>query len=90
MKVLNRKGSGTYDSIIEVVKFVAANGVSGDVANMSMGGGYSEALNSAVETVAATGILLLGNIRTDVYLHIDPDGEADPIRVYPGFLMGSI
>ncbi|MFO7671609.1 MAG: S8 family serine peptidase, partial [Bacteroidales bacterium] len=41
VKVLNRRGSGTYDAIIAGVDYVAANATSGDVANMSLGGGYS-------------------------------------------------
>ena len=68
VKVLNRRGSGTYDAIIAGIDYVAENGVSGDVANMSLGGGYSEALNTAVETAAATGIkftLAAGNESTD-------------------------
>lgn len=48
VKVLNRRGSGTYDAIIAGVEFVATNGAAGDVANMSLGGGYSQALNDAV------------------------------------------
>lgn len=48
IKVLNRRGSGSYDGVIAGVDYVAANGKSGDVANMSLGGGYSSAVNNAV------------------------------------------
>lgn len=68
VKVLNRRGSGTYDAIIAGIDYVAAVAGPGDVANMSLGGGYSLALNSAVETAAATGIkftLAAGNESTD-------------------------
>ncbi|MFB6341720.1 S8 family serine peptidase [Saccharicrinis sp. FJH62] len=71
VKVLNKRGSGTYDAIIAGVDFVAANASNGDVANMSLGGGYSEALNLAVETAAATGIkfaLAAGNESTSATL----------------------
>ena len=56
IKVLNKRGSGTYDAIIAGVDYVAANGKVGDVANMSLGGGVSTALNTAVENAAKTGI----------------------------------
>jgi subtilisin family serine protease len=53
IKVLNRQGSGTYDAIIAGVDYVAANAASGDVANMSLGGGFSQALNDAVVNASA-------------------------------------
>ena len=71
IKVLNKRGSGTYDAIIAGVDFVAENAGSGDVANMSLGGGYSEALNTAVKTAAATGVkftLAAGNESTSATL----------------------
>ena len=71
VKVLNRRGSGTYDAIIAGVDFVEENASPGDVANMSLGGGYSEALNTAVETAAATGVnftLAAGNESTSATL----------------------
>jgi subtilisin family serine protease len=71
VKVLNKRGSGTYDAIIAGVDFVAEHASSGDVANMSLGGGYSEILNSAVETAAATGVkfaLAAGNESTSATL----------------------
>ncbi len=71
VKVLNKKGSGSYDAIIAGVDFVAGNAASGDVANMSLGGSYSEALNTAVETAAATGVkfsLAAGNESTSATL----------------------
>jgi len=67
VKVLNKRGIGTYDAIIAGVNYVAATGNAGDVANMSLGGGLSAALNSAVENAAATGIkfaLAAGNEST--------------------------
>ncbi|HSO88583.1 MAG TPA: S8 family serine peptidase, partial [Draconibacterium sp.] len=67
VKVLNKRGSGTYDAIIAGVNYVAATGHSGDVANMSLGGGLSTALNTAVEKAAETGIkfaLAAGNEST--------------------------
>lgn len=48
VRVLNRQGSGTNSGVIAGVNYVAANGIKGDVANMSLGGGVSAALDQAV------------------------------------------
>ncbi len=53
VRVLNRRGSGSYSGIIAGVDYVAANAAAGDVANMSLGGGANSALDDAV--VAASG-----------------------------------
>jgi subtilisin family serine protease len=71
VKVLNRRGSGTYDAIISGVDFVAENAGQGDVANMSLGGGFSQSLNDAVIAAAATGVnftLAAGNESTSATL----------------------
>ena len=54
VRVLDRRGSGTLSGVIAGVVYVAANGSPGDVANMSLGGGYSKALNDAVFNASAT------------------------------------
>ncbi len=48
VRVLDRRGSGSYSGVIAGVDYVAANGKSGDVANMSLGGPASKALDDAV------------------------------------------
>jgi len=48
VKVLDSRGSGSYSGVIAGVNYVAANGNSGDVANMSLGGPVSQALDDAV------------------------------------------
>ena len=53
MRVLNRSGSGSWSGVIAGVDYVAANGQNGDVANMSLGGGFSQAVNDAVEAASA-------------------------------------
>lgn len=68
VRVLNRRGSGSYADIIAGVDYVAATGRAGDVANMSLGGGASAALDTAVINAAANGIvfaLAAGNESTD-------------------------
>ena len=56
VRVLDRNGRGANSDVIAGVDYVAANGHSGDVANMSLGGGVSTALDNAVVAAAATGV----------------------------------
>lgn len=67
VKVLSGRGSGSNSGVIAGVDHVAAYGSNGDVANMSLGGGFSQALNDAVENAASTGVkfaLAAGNEST--------------------------
>jgi len=52
VKVLGATGSGSNSGVIAGVDWVAENGKSGDVANMSLGGGISTALDAAVSMAA--------------------------------------
>lgn len=54
VRVLDRAGSGSNSGVIAGVDYVAANGRPGDVANMSLGGGVSAALDTAVVNAAAS------------------------------------
>ena len=68
VKVLDSRGSGSYSGVIAGVDFVAANGKSGDVANMSLGGPISQALDDAILKASAGGIkfvLAAGNDGAD-------------------------
>lgn len=56
VRVLDRRGSGSNSGVIAGVDYVAANGRPGDVANMSLGGGISAALDTAVINAAANGV----------------------------------
>jgi hypothetical protein len=56
VQVLGPSGSGSTSGVIAGVDHVKANGSSGDVANMSLGGSYSAALNEAVQNAAASGV----------------------------------
>lgn len=72
VKVLDSRGSGAYSDVIAGVDYVAANGNSGDVANMSLGGPVSQALDDAVKNAAATGVkfaLAAGNESDDASNH---------------------
>jgi len=57
VKVLDSRGSGSISGVIAGVDHVAANASSGDVANMSLGGGTSQALDDAVVNAANQGVL---------------------------------
>ncbi|MEQ9036333.1 MAG: S8 family peptidase [Gracilimonas sp.] len=57
VKVLDSNGSGAYSGVINGIDYVAANGSSGDVANMSLGGGTSQAVDDAVKSAADNGIM---------------------------------
>ncbi|WP_297337619.1 S8 family peptidase [Algoriphagus sp.] len=56
IKVLDSRGSGSYSGVIAGVDFVTANANSGDVANMSLGGPASDALDTAVISMANAGV----------------------------------
>lgn len=53
VRVLNNNGSGSTSGVIAGVNYVGASAGSNDVANMSLGGGVSTALDNAV--IAASG-----------------------------------
>jgi subtilisin family serine protease len=68
VKVLNCRGSGSYSGIIAGVDWVTANAKKPAVANMSLGGGASQALDAAVVRSADSGIfyaVAAGNEGTD-------------------------
>jgi len=54
VRVLDRRGSGTTAGVIAGVDYVRLTAASGDVANMSLGGGISDALDLAVSNMSAT------------------------------------
>lgn len=79
VKVLDDRGSGTYSDVIDGIDYVAANGASGDVANMSLGGGYSQSVNDAVANAASNGIffsLAAGNDSDDANNYSPASTEA--------------
>lgn len=58
VKVLGSGGSGSTSDIVDGIDYVAANASPGDVANMSLGGGASTALDNAVQNLGSAGILV--------------------------------
>lgn len=72
VKVLDSRGSGSYSGVIAGVDHVGANGNVGDVANLSLGGPVSQALDDAVVAASNKGIwfsLAAGNSSEDANLH---------------------
>tara|TARA_R100001369_G_scaffold21881_1_gene39674 strand:- start:50926 stop:52167 length:1242 start_codon:yes stop_codon:yes gene_type:complete len=68
VKVLDSRGSGSYSGVIAGVDYVGANAVSGDVANLSLGGPVSQALDDAILAASNKGIkfaLAAGNESSD-------------------------
>jgi subtilisin family serine protease len=56
VKVLGCGGSGTTSAVIKGIDWVTANAVKPAIANMSLGGGASTALDDAVKHSAASGV----------------------------------
>ncbi|HCE57294.1 MAG TPA: peptidase S8 [Prolixibacteraceae bacterium] len=82
VKVLNRRGSGTYSAIIAGVDWVADHGVTGDVANMSLGGGFYQPINDAVIAASAKVkfSLAAGNESTDA--NTKSPASANGVNIY--------
>jgi subtilisin family serine protease len=57
VRVLNCQGSGTNSGVIAGVNWVAANAIKPAVANMSLGGGASQALDDAVTGAVNNGVV---------------------------------
>lgn len=58
VRVLNCSGSGSTSGIIAGIDWVRTNGIHPAVANLSLGGGFSSALNTAVNNLAASGVFV--------------------------------
>jgi subtilisin family serine protease len=58
VRVLDCTGSGTFADVIEGVDWVAANSPGPAVANLSLGGGKSTAVNNAVANLSNSGVLV--------------------------------
>jgi len=71
VKVLNRSGSGTITGVVDGINWAATNYQTRrrpSVANMSLGGGVSTALNDAVDAAVRAGVTFIvaaGNENTD-------------------------
>ena len=85
VRVLGCNGSGTNSGVIAGVDWVTANHVSPAVANMSLGGGASTALDTAVRNSIAAGVtysIAAGNSNTDA-------STSSPARVGEAITVGA-
>jgi len=93
VRVLNNAGSGTNSGVIAGVDYVAANGEQGDVANMSLGGGPSTALDSAVINAAKnSGVkftLAAGNESESATNHSPARANGDNVYTVSSFAKGT-
>ena len=93
VRVLDRRGSGSNSGVIAGVDYVAANGRPGDVANMSLGGGVSAALDTAVINAAATGVkfsLAAGNESADANTSSPARANGPNVYTVSAFRAGDI
>ncbi len=71
LKVLNRRGSGSFSDVIAGIDYVTANAAKIEVANMSLGGvGRLDSLRTAIQNSVAAGVVYVvsaGNSSEDVY-----------------------
>ena len=91
VRVLNNAGSGTTSGVIAGVDYVAGAGEAGDVANMSLGGGASQALDDAVVAAAANGIrftIAAGNDAGNANNHSPARAEGPNVYTVSSFAKG--
>jgi subtilisin family serine protease len=83
VRVLDCQGSGSYSAIIGGIDWVAANATGPAVANMSLGGSFSQALNDAIAAAVESGVtfaIAAGNEGQDA-CNVSPGSEASAITV---------
>ena len=91
VRVLDRRGSGSNSGVIAGVDYVAQNGRPGDVANMSLGGGVSDALDQAVVRAAAGGVrfaLAAGNESDNANNHSPARANGNNVFTVSAFAVG--
>lgn len=92
VRVLNNAGSGTTSGVIAGVDYVAQAAGGSGVANMSLGGGVSTALDDAVVGAAATGVrfvLAAGNEADNVANHSPARANGPNVYTVSAFGQGS-
>lgn len=59
VRVLDETGSGTIATLVDGLNHVANSNLTNRIASMSLGGGFAEALNEAVEAAVKAGVLVI-------------------------------
>ncbi|MDQ3077231.1 MAG: S8 family serine peptidase [Pseudomonadota bacterium] len=93
VRVLDSRGSGTNSGVIAGVDYVAAAGKLDDVANMSLGGGVSLALDTAVVNASLKGIrfvLAAGNESDHANNHSPARAEGKNVFTVSSFAKGDV
>ncbi|HEU5127153.1 MAG TPA: S8 family peptidase [Glycomyces sp.] len=83
VRVLDCSGNGTFAGVIDGIEWVGDNASGPSVANMSLGGGYSAAVNAAVESAVDAGVVFAvaaGN-ETQNACNVSPASAAAAITV---------
>ena len=91
VRVLDRRGSGSNSGVIAGIDYVAQYGQPGDVANMSLGGGVSTALDQAVINAAAGGVrfaIAAGNERDNANNHSPARANGPNVYTISSFAIG--
>ena len=91
VRVLDRRGSGSNSGVIAGIDYVAQYGQPGDVANMSLGGGISTALDQAVINAAAGGVrfaIAAGNERDHANNHSPARANGPNVYTISSFAIG--
>jgi subtilisin family serine protease len=91
VRVLDRRGRGSNSGVIAGVDYVAQNGQAGDVANMSLGGGVSTALDTAVVNAASGGVrfaLAAGNESDNANNHSPARANGPNVFTVSAFQVG--
>jgi subtilisin len=81
--VLDSEGSGTTASVLQGIEYVIENANDTDVANLSLGGSFSTALNTAAQRAVERGVPMVvaaGNEDTDASM-TSPASAPDAITV---------
>ncbi|GEB50116.1 MULTISPECIES: S8 family peptidase [Streptomyces] len=85
VRVLDDNGSGTTEQVVSGIDWVTKNAKSPSVANMSLGGGADEALDTAVQNSIKAGVtfaVAAGNESSDA-------GNSSPARVPEALTVGA-
>jgi subtilisin family serine protease len=92
VRVLDRSGSGTTSGVIAGVEYVATNGRPGEVANMSLGGSVSQALDDAVlDAASSSGVrftLAAGNESDSAENHSPARADGPNVFTVSAFAIG--
>lgn len=86
VKVLDTNGEGSFDNIVAGIEWVIEQHTRSNkksVANLSLGGGYSDFLNNAVREATAAGVVMVvaaGNEDQDA-CNVSPASESSAITV---------